>query len=60
MNLTINDKREMKRMEYTHRAWFISPTGVPFHKDFTSGERMEEFIYKAQEAGTKLRGFASL
>ena len=54
MKLTIKDKAEMKRMGYEYRAWFISPRGIPFHKDFTTYREMQEFIKAAKTVGTRL------
>ncbi len=60
MTMTIREKREAKEMGYKHRAFFINPHGVPFHKDFRTGEEMERFIEKAREVGTKLTGFVGI
>lgn len=59
-NMTLREKREARQMGYQHRAFFINPHGVPFHKDFMTGDEMEDFIRKAKEAGTKLTGFVSI
>lgn len=59
-HLTLSDRKEMRTLGNTTRAWFINPMGVPFHKDFPNGEQMEEFISRAAKAGSKLTGFASL
>ena len=58
--LTYKDILEMKRMGYTVRVWYKTKRGVPFHKDFTTGEEEEKFTAKAQEVGTQLIGFASI
>ena len=58
--MTLRERSEMRYMGYTHRAFFINPFGVPFHKDFRSGDEMEKFIGKAAEAGTTLKGFVSI
>lgn len=59
-HITLKDTFKMQRMGYTHRAFFINPFGVPFHKNFSSGEEMEKFIRSAREIGTKLSGFVSI
>lgn len=55
--MTIRERREMRRMGYTVKAWYISPRGIPFHKDFITVEEMEAFNKAAAEAGTRLKGF---
>lgn len=60
MNVSIKDRAEMKHMGYEYRAWFVNPFGVPFHKDFTTAQEMDDFINRAYEVGTKLSGFVSL
>lgn len=57
--ISLRDQREMKRMGYEYRAFFINPHGVPFHKDFMTIAGMAGFIKEAQEAGTRIKGYAS-
>lgn len=59
MNITINERAEMKYMGYQYKAWFLNPLGVPFHKYFRTADEMDKFITKASEVGTTLRGFIS-
>jgi len=57
--LTIRDKKEMKRMGYEFRAFFVNPHGVPFHKDFMTIAGMAGFVREAKEAGSKFKGYDS-
>ncbi len=59
-HLTLKDRHEMRYMGYTLRAWYLNPFGVPFHKDFPTEEKMEDFNRRAHEVGTKFLGFVSL
>ena len=59
-NITLIERREMKHMGYTLKAWYLNPHGVPFHKYFHTGKEMEDFNQKASAVGTKLIGFVSL
>ena len=58
--MTLTEKRSMRYMGYTIRAWYMNPSGVPFHKDFRTGDEMEVFTEKAIKVGTKMTGFASI
>ncbi len=59
-HITIKDRREMTYMGYSYRAWYLSPFGVPFHKDFHTAEEMDAFNRSAQEVGTKILEFVGL
>ena len=59
-HITINERREMKYMGYAFRAWYLSPFGIPFHKDFHTAEEMDAFNRSAQEVGTKILEFVGL
>ena len=59
-HLTLKDLRKMRYMGYTIRAWYLSPFGVPFHKDFLTEKEMDDFNRRTVEVGTKLVGFVSL
>ena len=58
--LSMRDKKEMRRMGYELRAFFINPHGVPFHKDFMTEPGMMDFIRKAREVGTEFVGYVSI
>ena len=51
-HLTIKDRAEMKYMGYNFRVFFKNSHGVPFHKDFTNRNEMEDFIARAEQVGT--------
>lgn len=59
-NISVKDRAQMKRFGDTIRAWYVNPSGVPFHKDFTSAEKMEEFNEKAKAVGTRMTGFCGI
>ncbi len=59
-HITVKDRREMKYMGYRFRAWYLSPFGIPFHKDFHTAEEMDAFNRSAQEVGTKILEFVGL
>ena len=55
-----NERKKMRYFGDTIRAWYVNPLGVPFHKDFSDGNKMEEFNARARSVGTKIIGFASI
>ena len=53
-NLTMKEKREAKRMGYTHVGWYKRRNGVPFHQFFTSERRLNDFTGGVIQAGGQL------
>ena len=49
--LTPRDRADMKRMGRTHRGWFKNHSGIPFHQDFMSEEKLTSFCKAVREAG---------
>lgn len=62
MAYTVSPKEQSKMRAFgdTIRAWYMSPTGVPFHKDFRDYHKMVEFNDKARECGTRLTAFCGI
>lgn len=51
-HLTMQDRKMMRYMGYTHKVYFYNRKGIPFSSYFSSEAEMASFITKAENAGT--------
>ena len=60
MIITLKDRKEMKYMGYSVKAYYIRPNGIGFPKYFSTSEEFSDFTNKANNNGVILRDWAEL